>query len=407
MTPQERQERSKYFTPEEDIIFNMLSEETVDRLRRDGDIQLPKKKIDIPKDKRWNTKQIASKLLQGIQNGDSIPKISKSLGEVIGNNKASQVRHARTLTTSAECHGRLDSYKNLADQGVVQKKVWISTPDDRTRPTHIDIDGEEQDIDVPFSNGCMFPGDSKGPSEEVWNCRCSIRDHIVGFRRADGSISYVDYDEDKTLHDEQTEEEKLERVVNNTIKAAKRAESHATKSLIEAIRAGSGHLEGLDFRFKGKESLKRKIADKSAKKGVSREEYARQITDALRYTSISNDESFTADFYTTKKELEQRGYVMVEITNTIWDEDKPYRGINTLIQSPNGYIFELQFHTPNSIEIKEINHKLYEEQRLATTTKEEKIKLNRQMIENAKSIKTPVNSKDIVNKYLDKKISQW
>lgn len=213
MTKEERQEREKAFTPEESITFNMLDKHTVEKLQRDGDIVLPKKKIDIPKDERWNTKQMSSKLLQGILNGDSIPKIANSLMDVIGNNRSSAVRNARTMTTSAENAGRLDSYKNLDAQGVVQKKVWMATPDDRTRPTHVDIDGEEQDINTIFSNGCMFPGDGKGPAEEVWNCRCTMRDHIVGFKRKDGSISYVKGDRGPTMHDEQMAEERERRGV--------------------------------------------------------------------------------------------------------------------------------------------------------------------------------------------------
>lgn len=198
------------------ITFDLVDEATVKRLQKDKKINVPKKKVDIPKDKRWNEKQMASKILQGIQNGDSIPKMSKAMTEVIGNNLTSAIRNTRTMTTSAECNGRLDSYKNLADQGVVQKKVWMATPDDRTRPTHIDLDGEEQDIDKAFSNGCQFPGDGNGPAEEVWQCRCTMTDHIIGFKRADGSISYVDYDRDKTLHDEQMEEEKEKRTSKDT-----------------------------------------------------------------------------------------------------------------------------------------------------------------------------------------------
>ena len=194
-----------------DISFDLVDESTVKRLQRDKKINVPKKKVDIPKDKRWNEKQMASKIMQGIQNGDSIAKISKSMTEVIGNNLTSAIRNTRTMTTSAECNGRLDSYKSLADQGVVQKKVWMATPDDRTRPTHIDLDGEEQDIDKAFSNGCQFPGDGNGPAEEVWQCRCTMTDHIIGFKRADGSISYVDYNRDNTLHNEQMEATKERR----------------------------------------------------------------------------------------------------------------------------------------------------------------------------------------------------
>lgn len=200
----------------DDVSFTLVNEDAVKRLKEDGVIKVPEKKISVPKDMRWNEKQMASKILQGIQNGDSVNKISKSLESVVDNNKVSAMRNARTMTTAAENRGRFDSYKNLDAQGVVQKKVWIATPDDRVRASHLDIDGEEQEINAPFSNGCQYPADGNGPAEEVWNCRCSMKDYIVGFRRKDGTISYVEGGPDKTMHAEQIAAKKAERAVKKS-----------------------------------------------------------------------------------------------------------------------------------------------------------------------------------------------
>lgn len=208
--------KPKYTTPQDQITFSIINEDVLDRLIRDGEITLPQRKLSIPKDEQWNAKQMTSKILQGIQNGDAIPDIASSLMQVIGNNTVSAVRNARTMVTSAENHGRLDSYQNLENQGVVQKKVWIATADDRTRESHLELDGEEVDINDRFSNGCMFPADeSCGDPSEVWNCRCSMRDHIIGFRRADGTISYVNHDRDDTGHSAKIDEEKARRAVIN------------------------------------------------------------------------------------------------------------------------------------------------------------------------------------------------
>jgi uncharacterized protein with gpF-like domain len=193
------------------VSFSLIDKPTVARLQKLGNIKLPKRNIDVPKDMRWNTKQLNSKLLAGILNGYSIPKLANSLIDVIGNNKASATRNARTMITQAECGGRQDSYKDLANKGVVQKKVWIATPDDRTRESHLMLDGEEVDIDEEFSNGLMFPADPSGEPEEVYNCRCSMRTHIIGFKRADGSISRVAQGRDTTMHSKQMEAEKERR----------------------------------------------------------------------------------------------------------------------------------------------------------------------------------------------------
>jgi hypothetical protein len=206
-------ENSEYSFNEDLFTFSLVDASTVDRLRRDGDIKLPPKKVNVPKDERWNTKQMTSKLMQGILNGDSIPKISESLLDVVHNNDVSATRAARTLVTQAENHGRLDSYKTLDEQGVVQEKVWIATPDSRTRASHLDVDGERVGINDTFSNGLEYPADPSGEPEEVYNCRCSMRTEIVGFRQADGSISRVDYERDDTMHEGQMEAEKERRAV--------------------------------------------------------------------------------------------------------------------------------------------------------------------------------------------------
>jgi hypothetical protein len=196
------------------IDFSLVDEHTVRKMIIEGDISLPRRKVDIPKDMLWNKKQINSSVLQGIIQGESIEKIAARISPIIQNNANSSIRLARTMTTAAECGGRIDSYHELESLGVVQKKVWMATPDDRTRPSHIDIDGEEQDIDDMFSNGCQYPGDGNGPADEVWNCRCSVRTNIIGFMRSDGSVSKIDYERKSTLHDRQMEEEKERRRKN-------------------------------------------------------------------------------------------------------------------------------------------------------------------------------------------------
>lgn len=195
------------------VVFKFMRRRAILRLIRDKKIALPESEdsVSIPKDMRWNEQQMTARVLRGLEMGWSIPKIANALMEVIGKNKKSAVRHARTRVTSAENHGRLDSYRNLSDQGTVMVKIWIATPDSRTRQWHLDIDGEEQDVDSPFSNGLMFPGDGTGPPREVWNCRCSMGTRIIGFRRKDGSISYVNSGMDDTIHEGQMAAEKERR----------------------------------------------------------------------------------------------------------------------------------------------------------------------------------------------------
>lgn len=186
------------------MSFTLADKGTVKRMIKDGDIKLPKKKISIPKDQRWNTKKINSAVLQGILQGEPMDKIADRLLPIVNSNEASAIRNARTLVTGAENRGRLDSYEELEEQGLVLKKVWVATGDSRTRQSHLDIDGEEVDIDEEFSNGCKCPGDPDcdDPSE-VYNCRCTMRTQVVGFRAEDGKISLVGAEHEEGLHQDQ------------------------------------------------------------------------------------------------------------------------------------------------------------------------------------------------------------
>lgn len=198
------------------INFNLVDEATVKRLVRDGDIKLPKKKVKIPKDKQWNTKQLNSSVLQGIMQGESMDCIAKRILPIVDNNKNAAIRNARTMVTGAENHGRLDSYKQLQDDGLVLNKVWMATPDGRTRDWHLEMDGQEVGVNEYFVDGLgnelEYPGDPMGAPESVYNCRCAMTTHVIGFRNEDGSIRMIDYEtEGESLHESQMDTERSRR----------------------------------------------------------------------------------------------------------------------------------------------------------------------------------------------------
>lgn len=164
------------------FAFNLVDESVVRRMVMDGDIKLPKKKVDIPKDQRWNTKKLNSSVLQGIVNGESIPKIAERIKPVIGENESACIRNARTMVTGAENAGKNDSYKRAEDMGIQLVEVWLATPDGRTRDTHIALDGEEKKVGDTFSNGLEYPGDPSGDPSEVYNCRCRMIAQVEGVK---------------------------------------------------------------------------------------------------------------------------------------------------------------------------------------------------------------------------------
>lgn len=155
-----------------DTSFTFFDEATVERLVREKPDLLPKAKVDIPKDQRWNKEKLNSAITQGVLQGETIDEIAERLAEVTDMNMNSAVRNAATMTTSAQNGGREDTYKRAEDMGIALKRKWIATLDGHTRPTHRICDGEIRAIGQKFSNGLLFPADPNGAPAEVYNCRC-------------------------------------------------------------------------------------------------------------------------------------------------------------------------------------------------------------------------------------------
>ena len=201
-------------------IKKLVNEDTVKRMIRSGDITTPfmksPKYLNILKDKRWNTKQINSSVLQGILQGESMQDIAKRILPIVDRNASAAIRNARTLVTGAENAGRNDSYNRLEKEGIVMKKVWLATGDERTRTWHLDMDGQEKDPSDLFIDGngnkLKYPGDPSAAAETVYNCRCSMKTKIIGFRKANGNISYVNFeDNEENLHEKQIRSERSKR----------------------------------------------------------------------------------------------------------------------------------------------------------------------------------------------------
>lgn len=98
-------------------------------------------------------------------------------------NRATTV--ARTETMGAVNAGVYRAAVLDAEQrgDVAPAKVWISTDDTRTRPTHVDADQQRVLLESPFRVGgasLLFPGDPRGPAREVINCRCTMLPVVLG-----------------------------------------------------------------------------------------------------------------------------------------------------------------------------------------------------------------------------------
>lgn len=189
-----------------DTSYTLYDRSTVERLIRDNPNLLPKAKVNVPKDLRWNKQHVNNAVLQGILQGESNDKIASRLQTVTSMNHAAAIRNARTMTTGAENAGRTDSYKRAAEMGIELEQEWLATLDGRTRDSHRALDGERIPLakdkwhPAKFSNGCRYPGDPEGPAWEVYNCRCTLVVAIKGIDQSDaprnsklGGMSYEEW----------------------------------------------------------------------------------------------------------------------------------------------------------------------------------------------------------------------
>lgn len=197
-----------------DTSYTLYDKSTVERLVRDNPDLLPppgkkvSQRIREGKDVLWNKQLIQSSMTQSILQGESIPQIAKRLAESVGDsNRKAAIRNARTMTTGAENAGRVDSYKRAQKMGINMVQVWLATLDGRTRHSHRMMDGEKVQVDKKFSNGCRFPGDPRGPSWEIYNCRCTLIGQVDGvdFNLSDASqrnnkLGGMNYEEWKKGH---------------------------------------------------------------------------------------------------------------------------------------------------------------------------------------------------------------
>jgi hypothetical protein len=116
------------------------------------------------------------------QNGASIPDVTDQIEQLFDGTdtakwKARARTVARTEVVGAYNGGLHDAFAMIVenDPGTDWVKRWLATEDSRTRPDHVEADGQTVPFAQPFIVGgfqMMHPHDPDGPPHEVINCRC-------------------------------------------------------------------------------------------------------------------------------------------------------------------------------------------------------------------------------------------
>ncbi|MFI6055060.1 ATP nucleotide 3'-pyrophosphokinase [Streptomyces violascens] len=152
---------------------------------------------------------------------------------------------------------------------------------------------------------------------------------------------------------------------------ATQAERTISPQVRAAARISGAEVIGFDYRLKSPDSLKRKVAT-SLKEHPGQEvnEALAEIKDSVRYTLQWPDGRYAQGVTVASEVLSAWGNGSTKWSNT-WARGKGYKAINSAWRELSSqHVFEVQFHTPASKNAQEVTHKLYEEQRLPTTSPE-------------------------------------
>jgi len=152
-------------------------------------------------------------------------------------------------------------------------------------------------------------------------------------------------------------------LVDAFLTRAANAESGITPKMQTLVDGLPGsRLDGLDYRLKGPDSLKRKVATDLADADDAQSVLG-ELTDSVRYTVTADTGNYTATAQAGIDRMRAAGFEPVDVKNN-WSPDG-YQGVNSVWRDPvSGHTFEVQFHTPQSLDAKMATHPMYEELRL-------------------------------------------
>jgi hypothetical protein len=134
-------------------------------------------------------------------------------------------------------------------------------------------------------------------------------------------------------------------------------------------------LAGLEHMLKGEDRLKEKVADAiRGRPGLTATQALSIIPDPVRFTLEHSPDRYADGVIADVEHLKEIGFEELKLKN-LWS-DEQYKGINSQWRRPEtGLRMEVQFHTPASLEAKELTHKAYERIRNPDTSPAERDEL--------------------------------
>jgi hypothetical protein len=124
--------------------------------------------------------------------------------------------------------------------------------------------------------------------------------------------------------------------------------------------AGAGrHLAGLENWLKGDDRLHEKIARYLRVPELTVGQAFAMLPDAIRFTFVYTHDRYSEGVLSDIERLKAEGFEPIKLKKS-WTDDQ-YKGINSQWHRPGTELrFEVQFHTPESYEAKQLTHWAYE-----------------------------------------------
>jgi len=165
-------------------------------------------------------------------------------------------------------------------------------------------------------------------------------------------------------------------------------EAKITKDMENITNKHGLKMTGEAFAIKMPISFNRKVDSKMLEKqkygNVNSDEAVviNSLNDVVRYTAVSSANNLVEGAIETLNDLKSQGHKVIEAKNSWNDPYNPYNGINVKLQNENGVKYELQFHTPQSYDMKERKqHKYYELARQDDISEDQKKLYNQKMFD--------------------------
>ncbi len=154
-------------------------------------------------------------------------------------------------------------------------------------------------------------------------------------------------------------------------------------------------LAGLENMLKGEDRLKEKIADAlRARPELTVTQALAIVPDPVRFTFTYSAERYADGVRANVSELKAEGFELIKLKN-LWNSNQ-YKGINSQWRRPEtGERFEVQFHTPESLEAKALTHKAYERIRSLQATPTEQRELETFQLRVSALLVTPPGARDV------------